>query len=130
MFHPIEIPFGCVMMFNVVDLKDGVSVEDVELALGEMCNVVKNTYGNDEGGFIGGQVFEYAGFVSEEGSFDAERKADDHIAIITYWQSFDQHERSHADEIFKQKFDSLAEYCSEAYELGYNMLWQGTPEED
>lgn len=47
MFHPIEIPFGCVMMFNVVDLKDGVTVEHVELALGEMCNVVKNTYGNE-----------------------------------------------------------------------------------
>ena len=23
MFAPIEIPFGCVMLFNVVDLKDG-----------------------------------------------------------------------------------------------------------
>ena len=29
----------------------------------------------------------------------------------------------------EQKFDSLAEYCSEAYELGYNMLWQGTPDD-
>jgi hypothetical protein len=45
MFHPIEIPFGCVMLFNVVDLKDGVTVEDVELVLGQMCNVVKNNYG-------------------------------------------------------------------------------------
>jgi hypothetical protein len=68
MFEPIEIPFGCVMMFNVVDLKDGVTVEDVELALGEMCNVVKNTYGDDKGGFIAGQVYKYSGFVSEEGS--------------------------------------------------------------
>ena len=51
MFAPIEIPFGCVMLFNVVDLKDGVSVEDVEVVLGEMCNVVKNTYGDDNGGF-------------------------------------------------------------------------------
>ncbi len=49
MFEPISIPFGAVMMFNVVKLKDGVSVEDVELALGEMCNVVKNTYGDDAG---------------------------------------------------------------------------------
>ena len=62
MFNPISIPFGCVMLFNVVDLKDGVTVSDVELALGEMCNVVKNTYGNDEGGFIVGQVFKYDGF--------------------------------------------------------------------
>ena len=63
MFEPIEIPFGCVMMFNVVDLKDGVTVSDVELALGEMCNVVKNTYGNDEGGFIAGQVYKYSDFL-------------------------------------------------------------------
>ena len=68
MFEPIEIPFGCVMMFNVVDLKEGVTVEDVELALGEMCNVVKNTYGDDKGGFIAGQVYKYSGFVSAEGT--------------------------------------------------------------
>lgn len=128
MFNPITIPFGAVMLYNVVKLKPGVTVEDVEMAIGEMCNTVKNTYGDDEGGFIGGQVFEYSGFVSTEGSFDPERKSDDHIAILTYWQSFEQHERSHADQVFKQKFDALTEHCSETWELGYNMLWQGTPE--
>ena len=129
MFNPITIPFGAVMLYNVVKLKPGVTVEDVEMTIGEMCNTVKNTYGNDEGGFIGGQVFEYSGFVSAEGSFDPERKSDDHIAIITYWQSFEQHERSHADHVFREKFDALTEFCSETWELGYNMLWQGTPEE-
>ena len=129
MFNPITIPFGAVMLNNVVKLKPGVSTEDVEMAIGEMCNVVKNTYGDDEGGFIGGQVFEYTGFVSAEGSFDPEKESDDHILIITYWKSFEQHERSHADQVFKEKFDGLAEYCAETYELGYNMLWQGTPEE-
>ena len=44
MFEPITIPFGAVMLFNVVKLKDGVTPEDVELALGEMCNVVKNNF--------------------------------------------------------------------------------------
>lgn len=129
MFNPITIPFGAVMLHNVVKLKPGVTTEDVEMAIGEMCNTVKNTYGDDAGGFIGGQVFEYAGFVSEEGSFDPERSTDDHIVIITYWKSFEQHEKSHADHVFKEKFDALAEYCSETYELGYNMLWQGTPED-
>ncbi|MEM7562896.1 MAG: hypothetical protein AAF353_07570 [Pseudomonadota bacterium] len=129
MFNPITIPFGAVMLNNVVKLKPGVTTEDVEMAIGEMCNVVKNTYGNDEGGFLGGQVFEYTGFVSAEGSFDPEKKSDDHVVIITYWQSFEQHEKSHADQIFKEKFDALGEYCSETYELGYNMLWQGTPED-
>ena len=129
MFNAITIPFGAVMLNNVVKLKPGVSTEDVEMAIGEMCNVVKNTYSDDEGGFIGGQVFKYAGFVSAEGSFDPEHKTEDHMIIITYWKSFDQHEKSHADAIFKEKFEDLAEYCSETYELGYDMLWQGTADE-
>jgi len=129
MFHPITIPFGCVMLFNVVKLKEGVSVEDVEMELGEMCNVVKNTYGDENGGFIGGQVFKFTGFISDEGSVaPKERITDDHIAIMTYWKSFDQHEKSHADAIFNEKFSALAEKCEETYEVGYEMLWQGTPE--
>ena len=50
MFHPITIPFGCVMLFNVVKLKKGVTVEDIEMELGDMCNVVKTTYGDENGG--------------------------------------------------------------------------------
>ena len=129
MFSPITIPFGAVMLYNVVKLKPGVSSDDVEMAIGEMCNVVKNTYGDEDGGFIGGQVFEYTGFVSAEGSFDPERKSEDHIVIVTYWNSFEQHEKSHADKIFRDRFGRLAEFCSETYELGYEMLWQGMPEE-
>ena len=137
MFEPIEIPFGCVMMFNVVDLKDGVTVEDVELALGEMCNVVKNNYGDDNGGFIAGQVYKYSGFVSEEGSIGETAKDNEvaakikqgELAIVTFWKSFEQHEKSHADKLFKEKFQELADFCDETYELGYQMLWQGVPEE-
>jgi hypothetical protein len=128
MFEPITIPFGVVMLFNVLKLKEGVSPEDVELALGEMCNVVKNTYGDEDGGFVGGQVFEYSGFVSEQGSFDPSKKSEDHLVIMTYWKSFEQHERSHADSIFKQRFTALSEYCSDTYEMGYKLLWQGIPE--
>jgi hypothetical protein len=136
MFAPIEIPYGCVMLFNVVDLKEGVRVEDVELVLGEMCNVVKNTYGDDKGGFIAGQVYKYSGFVSEEGSVgeapqDNETAAkikQGELAIVTFWKSFEQHEKSHADNVFREKFQSLVEFCDETYELGYQMLWQGVPE--
>lgn len=55
MFNPLTIPFGAKMLFNVVKLKPGYTLEDAELTMGEMCNVVKNTY-RDEGGFIAGQV--------------------------------------------------------------------------
>ncbi len=129
MFQPITLPFGAVMLSNVVKLKDGVTVDDAELALGEMCNVVKETYGDEKGGFIAGQVFKYTGFVSEEGSFDETRKTDDHLLIVTYWKSFEQHETSHADQVFKEKFAALAEMCTETWELGYEMLWQGEPED-
>ena len=128
MFGPIEIPFGAKMLFNTVRLKPGVGMDEVELALGEMCNVVKDTYGGDRGGFIAGQVFKFSGFASAEGSLGDVKPADDHVVIVTYWRSFEQHERSHADRTFRDKFAALAALCTETRELGYEMLWQGVPE--
>ncbi|MEM8843572.1 MAG: hypothetical protein AAGB35_00840 [Pseudomonadota bacterium] len=128
MFEPLSVPYGCVMMYNVVKLKEGVVLEDVELLLGEMCNVVKNTYGDDEGGFIGGQVYKFGGFVSDEGSIASNQQTEEHISIVTYWKSFEQHEKSHADKTFKEKFEALAEFAEQTYEVGYEMLWQGEPE--
>jgi heme-degrading monooxygenase HmoA len=130
MYEPVHIPFGAKMLFNTLKLKPGVEFDDVELALGEMCNVVKNTYGGDKGGFIAGQVFKFSGFVSDEGSLNESRGADDHVVIVTYWRSFEEHERSHADKTFKEKFAAMAELCSDSKELGYDMLWQGEPELD
>lgn len=128
MFHPITIPFDCVMLFNRVHLKEGVTAEDIELELGEMCNVVKNNY-RDEGGFVAGQVFEFTGFASKEGSLNNPDKHQKHVAILTYWRTFDQHEKSHADNLFKEKFSALLEYAEDADELGYKLLWQGEPED-
>jgi hypothetical protein len=128
MYEPVQIPFGAKMLFNTLKLKPGVEMDDVELALGEMCNVVKNTYGDEKGGFIAGQVFRFSGFVSDEGSLGPSRGADDHIVIVTYWHSFEQHEKSHADHTFKEKFSALGEMCTDSKELGYDMLWQGVPE--
>ncbi|MFT5258419.1 MAG: hypothetical protein ACI9J2_000296 [Saprospiraceae bacterium] len=130
MFSPIQIPFDSVMLFNVVDLKEGVTIEDVELTLGEMCNVVKNAYGDEQGGFLAGQVFKFSGFVSNEGSFtDSPGRKQGDLAIVTYWRSFEQHEKSHADKAFKEKFDELVEVCDDAYEVGYELLWQGEAED-
>ena len=84
MFGPITLPFGAKMLFNTVKLKPGVTFDDVELAFGELCSVVKETYGGDKGGFIAGQVFKFSGFVSDEGSLSELRTADDHYAIVTY----------------------------------------------
>ena len=128
MYAPITIPFGCKMLFNTVKLRHGVNMEDVEVALGEMCNVVKETYGGDKGGFIAGQGFQFSGFVSDEGSLSGAEPAESHIAIATYWRSFEEHEKSHADKTFKDKFEALAQLCTDSKELGYEMLWQGVPE--
>lgn len=128
MFGPITIPFGAKLLFNTIRLKPGVTYDDIELALAEMCNVVKETYGGDKGGFIAGQVFRFSGFASAEGSLGSTHGADHDMVIATYWRSFDEHERSHADSVFRAKFGALAEMCVETHELGYDMMWQGAPE--
>jgi hypothetical protein len=125
MFGPITVPFGAKMLLNTVTLKPGVTFDEVELAVGEMCMVVKETYGGDEGGFLAGQVFKFSGFISDEGSLMGNKTADEHYAIVTYWKSFEAHERSHADAVFTDKFSALLQLCSETKELGYDMLWQG-----
>lgn len=124
MFNPITVPAEAKVLYNVVKLKPGVTMDDVELTVGQMCHVVKETYP----GFIAGQVLKFAGFVSEEGSVGSIQQTDDHVAIITYWKSFEEHEASHANEIFKTHFCELVQMSDEAYEIGYEILWQGEPE--
>ena len=41
MFDKITIPYESVMLFNIVKLKENVTIEDVEGLIGEMCFVVK-----------------------------------------------------------------------------------------
>jgi len=125
MFGPITIPYGAKMLFNTLKLKPGANMDDVELALGEMCDAVRSTCGGDKGGFLAGQAFRFSGFVSGEGSMHSPAGTEAHIAIVTYWRSFEEHEKSHADELFQSKFSALAEFCSGSTELGYEMLWQG-----
>ena len=123
MFQPLSVLYGCVMMHNPVKLKTGISLEDVELLPGKLCNLIKNTYGNSQGG----QGYKFAGFVSDQGSVACDQKTKDHIFIVTYWKFFDQHEKSHADKLFKQKFPVSAE---QTCETGCEMLWQGEPEKE
>jgi hypothetical protein len=125
MFGPITVPFGVKMLFNTVKLKPGVDTDDVDVALAEMCSVVKATYGGDGGGFIAGQVYRFSGFVSDEGSLGDIAQADHDIVIVTYWRSFAEHERSHADAVFKQKFAALAALATGSREVGYELMWQG-----
>ena len=63
------------MLFNSVILKPEVTFDDIGWAVGELCNVVKETYGGERGGFLAGQVFRFSGFVSEEGSLSSSNDA-------------------------------------------------------
>lgn len=123
MFGEIKIPYECVMLYNTATLNPDVDFDDVEFAIAEMCQLVKETYPD----FIAGQVFRFSGYISEEGTVGDQKNIDgvSHIAIITYWKSFEAHEQSHRDEKFKQAFNGLMEYCTDTKEMGYELLWQG-----
>jgi heme-degrading monooxygenase HmoA len=124
MFGPITIPYECVMLYNTATLKSEIDFDDVEFALAEMCSLVKETYPD----FIAGQVFKFEGFISTEGTVGSDSKDKEHIAIVTYWKSFEAHEESHANEKFKEAFTNLMQYCTDTKELGYKLLWQGEQE--
>ena len=121
MFGNINIPDESVMLYNTATLKPGVDFDDVEMAVAVMCSLVKETYPH----FIAGQVFKYAGFISDEGTVGEPGETEEHIAIVTYWKSFEAHEESHKSETFKNAFSNLMKYCTDTKELGYNLLWQG-----
>ena len=78
-----------------------------------------------KGDLLPDRYLKFTGFVSEEGSISKSKEAEAHYAIVTYWKSFEAHEKSHADEVFNKTFGALAAMCSETKELGYDMLWQG-----
>ena len=52
MFSDIKVPFDSVMLYNVAKLKDDVSMDDIEIQVGTMCNVVKNKYKREESKLI------------------------------------------------------------------------------
>tara|TARA_R110002126_G_scaffold547_1_gene3530 strand:- start:1077 stop:1415 length:339 start_codon:yes stop_codon:yes gene_type:complete len=112
------------MLYNTATLKSEIDFDDVEFALAEMCALVKETYPD----FIAGQVFKFEGFISTEGTVGSDSKDKEHIAIVTYWKSFESHEESHANEKFKEAFTNLMQYCTDTKELGYKLLWQGEQE--
>ena len=47
MFSPGTVPFGAKLLFNTVKLEPGVSFDDVEAAVAQMCKVVQQTCGGD-----------------------------------------------------------------------------------
>ncbi len=121
-------PYDGVVTLNRVILKDGYTVDDLQERVAELCENVK-TYHSDTG-FIGGFVALNSGDVSNEGSTIGQAVEsplkDREALIITFWKSFDDHERSHRSETFQPLFRRVLDLCENGNEeIAYDMLWSG-----
>lgn len=117
-----------VVTINRVILKPEYSVDDLEMRVAELCENVK-TYHSDTG-FVGGFVALNSGQVSNEGSTIGQAVEsplkDREALIVTFWQSFEDHERSHRSETFQPLFMKVLELCENGNEeIAYRMLWSG-----
>lgn len=124
-----------VVTINRVILKSEYTVDDLQERVAMLCENVK-TYHSDTG-FIGGFVALNSGMVSNEGStigqaVDTSLK-DKEALVITFWNSFEDHERSHRSDTFQPLFQEVLALCENGNEeTAYTMLWQGkaySPEE-
>ncbi len=117
-----------VVTINRVILKPEYSTDDLEMRVAELCENVK-TYHSDTG-FVGGFVALNSGQVSNEGSTVGQAVLsplqDREALIVTFWQSFEEHERSHRSETFQPLFQRVLDLCENGNEeIAYKMLWSG-----
>ena len=117
-----------IVTVNRVILRPEFSVSELEERVAELCENVK-TYHSDTG-FVGGFVMLNSGAVSNEGStvgqaVDSPLKGREAL-IITFWNTFKQHEESHRSETFQPLFEKVLELCENGNEeIAYDMLWSG-----
>ena len=117
-----------VVTVNRVILKDGYSVDDLQERVALLCENVK-TYHSDTG-FVGGIVALNTGNISNEGSTVGKAVESDlkgkEALIITFWNSFEEHEKSHRSDTFQPLFQKVIDICENGNEeIAYEMLWSG-----
>lgn len=117
-----------IVTVNRVILKPQYSVDDLEERVAVLCENVK-TY-HSETGFVGGFVCLNSGMISNEGSTTGQAVAsplkDREALIVTFWDSFEEHEASHRSETFQPLFQEVLELCENGNEeVAYSMLWSG-----
>ena len=124
---PNFAPDGVVTLNRVI-LKPEYSVDDLQERVAFLCENVK-TYHSDTG-FVGGFVALNSGKVSNEGStigqpVESELKGKEAL-IVTFWNSFEEHEASHRSETFQPLFQKVLDLCENGNEeIAYEMLWSG-----
>ncbi len=117
-----------VVTINRVILRPEYGTEDLEMRVAELCENVK-TYHSDTG-FVGGFVAMNSGRVSNEGStvgqaVESPMKGREAL-IVTFWRSYEEHERSHRSETFQPLFRRVLDLCENGNEeIAYSMLWSG-----
>ncbi len=98
-----------IITVNRVILKPEYSVDDLQERVAMLCENVK-TYHSDRG-FVGGFVALNSGQISNEGStigkaVDSDMK-DREALIVTFWDSFKEHEQSHRSDSFQPLFQEV-----------------------
>jgi len=123
-----NFPADGVVTVNRVILKPEYTVDDLQERVAVLCENVK-TYHSDTG-FVGGFVCLNSGAVSNEGStvgqaVESPLKGKEAL-IVTFWNSFEDHEASHRSETFQPLFKKVLELCENGNEeIAYEMLWSG-----
>lgn len=123
-----NFPDNGIVTVNRVILKPQYSIDDLQERVATLCENVK-TY-HSETGFVGGFVALNSGNISNEGSaagkaVDSALK-DKEALIVTFWDSFEEHEASHRSDTFQPLFRSVLELCENGNEeIAYEMMWSG-----
>lgn len=128
-------PSDGVVTINRVILRPQHTIDDLQERVAMLCENVK-THHSDTG-FIGGFVALNSGMISNEGSTIGQAVEsplkDKEALIVTFWRSFEDHERSHRSDTFQPLFKQVLELCENGNEeIAYTMLWSGraySPEE-
>lgn len=123
-----NFPLNGVVTVNRVILKPEYTVDDLQERVALLCENVK-TYHSDTG-FVGGFVALNRGQISNEGSTIGQAVEsplkDREALIVTFWNTFEEHERSHRSETFQPLFREVLELCENGNEeIAYEMLWSG-----
>lgn len=121
-------PSDGVVTINRVILRPEYTTDDLQERVAVLCENVK-TFHSDTG-FVGGFVAMNSGNISNEGSSIGKAVEsplkDREALIVTFWRTFDDHERSHRSETFQPLFQQVLELCENGNEeIAYNMLWSG-----
>ena len=121
-------PTDGIVTINRVILRPEYTVDDLQERVAVLCENVK-TYHSDTG-FVGGFVALNSGNISNEGSTVGQAVAsplkDKEALIVTFWRSFEDHEKSHRSDTFQPLFKQVLALCENGNEeLAYNMLWSG-----